>query len=81
MRADVLPWLESHVAVSAEDRERTAAEPHVPRFTVVFGREGYSPDLFAELRQQRIAALTYQMDRRRREYDVKPRPKYLASCC
>jgi len=59
MRADVLPWLESHVAVPAEHRERMAADPHVPRFTVVFDREGYSPDLFAELRQQRIAALTY----------------------
>jgi hypothetical protein len=59
MRADVLPWLETHVTVPAEHRERMAADPHVPRFTVVFDREGYSPDLFAELRQQRIAALTY----------------------
>ena len=59
MRADVLPWLETHVAVSAEHRQRMATDPHVPRFTVVFDREGYSPDLFAELRQQRIAALTY----------------------
>src|SRR6266849_3824152 len=35
------------------------ADPRVPRFTVIFDREGYSPDLFLELQQQRIAALTY----------------------
>jgi hypothetical protein len=30
-----------------------------PRFTVVFDREGYSPDLFEELQQRRIAVLCY----------------------
>jgi hypothetical protein len=59
MRADVLPWLAANVMVPAEHQRRMAADPRVPRFTVVFDREGYSPDLFAELRQQRIAALTY----------------------
>jgi hypothetical protein len=59
MRQDVLPWLVSHVAVSAEQQQRMAADPRVPRFTVVFDREGYSPDLFRELQPQRIAALTY----------------------
>jgi hypothetical protein len=82
MRADVLPWLESHVTDSAEHRERMAADPHVPRFTVVFDREGYSPDLFAELRQQRIAALTYHRypdgeDWRTEEFE--PREVTLAS--
>ena len=56
MRADVLPWLAANVMVPAEHQRRMAADPRVPRFTVVFDREGYSPDLFAELRQQRIAA-------------------------
>jgi hypothetical protein len=59
MRGDVLPWLAANVTVSAEHQQRMAADPRVPRFTVVFDREGYSPDLFAELQQQRIAALTY----------------------
>jgi hypothetical protein len=59
MRGEILPWLEANVPLSAEHRERMAADPWVPRFTVIFDREGYSPDLFAELRQQRIAALTY----------------------
>src|ERR1035437_5844466 len=31
----------------------------VPRFTLIYDREAYSPDLFMELRKERIAALTY----------------------
>lgn len=59
LRGDVLPWLEANVPMPAEHQERMAADPRVPRFTVIFDREGYSPDLFLELQQQRIAALTY----------------------
>ena len=59
MRGDVLPWLESQYRESAEHRQRRAVDPRVPRFTVVFDREGYSPDLFVELQQHQIAALTY----------------------
>ncbi|MBI3300661.1 MAG: hypothetical protein HYZ72_01065 [Deltaproteobacteria bacterium] len=33
--------------------------PLLHRFTVVFDREGYSPQLLADLKQQRIACLTY----------------------
>src|SRR5713226_901312 len=59
MRGDVLPWLEANVTVSAEHQARMAIDPRVPRFTVIFDREGYSPELFLELQPQRIAALTY----------------------
>lgn len=59
MRQDVLPWLRANVPVSAEQQARMEADPRVPRFTVIFDREGYSPDLFLELRKERIAALTY----------------------
>jgi len=59
MRGDVLPWLEANVTVSAEHQARMDADPRVPRFTVIFDREGYSPELFLELQPQRIAALTY----------------------
>ena len=59
MRGEVLPWLEANVSLSAEQRQRVAADPRVPRFTVIFDREGYSPDLFGELQAQGIAALTY----------------------
>lgn len=59
MRGEVLPWLEANVAVSAEQQQRMAADPRVPRFTIICDREGYSPDLFLELQQERIAALSY----------------------
>jgi len=59
LRQDVLPWLRANVPLSAEHQARLAADARVPRFTVVFDREGYSPDLFLELQQERIAALTY----------------------
>src|ERR1700739_1917124 len=35
------------------------ADSLLPRFTLIFDREGYSPDFFAELKAQRIAILTY----------------------
>jgi len=36
-----------------------SATPGAPRFTLVFDREGYSPELFTELQTQDIAILTY----------------------
>jgi hypothetical protein len=41
------------------DAQALAAAPLVPRFTLIFDREGYSPDFFAELKTQRIAIVTY----------------------
>jgi hypothetical protein len=43
--------------VSAEDLE---ADPLRHRFILVFDREGYSPALFAAMKKQRIACLTYR---------------------
>lgn len=37
-----------------------AADPWLQRFTAVFDREGYSPQLLARMWQQRIAGLTYR---------------------
>jgi hypothetical protein len=59
LREDVIPWVEAHAPVSEEHRQRMEADPLQPRFTVVFDREGYSPDLFEELEQRRIAVLSY----------------------
>ena len=59
LRNDVVPWLEAQAPVSAAHQQRMEADASVPRFTVVFDREGYSPDLFADLLQQRIAVLSY----------------------
>ncbi len=39
--------------------EELAAEPLRHCFTLIFDREGYSPDLFKRLKTQRIAILTY----------------------
>ncbi len=39
--------------------EELAADPLRHRFTLVFDREGYSPDLFSRLKARRIAVLTY----------------------
>jgi hypothetical protein len=50
LREQVLPAL---LAATA------AAAPGAPRFTLVFDREGYSPELFTELQAQGIAILTY----------------------
>ncbi len=54
-----VPWLEAHAPVSEEHQRRMAADPRLPRFTLIFDREGYSPELFLELQKNRIAALTY----------------------
>jgi len=59
LRGEALPWLKANVPVSAERQRRMDADPRAPLFTVIFDREGYSPDLFRELQPERIAALTY----------------------
>ncbi len=41
------------------DAEALEADALLPRLTLIFDREGYSPDFFAELKAQRIAILTY----------------------
>jgi hypothetical protein len=59
LRQDLAPWLEANVKVSAEHQQRMDADPQVPRFTVIFDREGYSPELFEELWEKRIAVINY----------------------
>jgi len=59
LREDILPWLRVHARISQAHQARMDADERVPRFTVIFDREGYSPELFLELQKERIAALTY----------------------
>ena len=59
LREDLAPWLEANSVVSAEHQQRMDADPQVPRFTVIFDREGYSPELFEELWERRIAVINY----------------------
>jgi hypothetical protein len=52
-----VPWLEQLAPKTVE--QRLAEDPRAHWFTLVFDREGYSPELFAELFDKRIAILTY----------------------
>ncbi len=59
LKQEVIPWLEASVAKAPEQARRLAEDPRMHWFTVVFDREGYSPELFEQMWQKRIAILTY----------------------
>jgi len=59
LRQDLVPFLEAHAPVSAEQRRQLEEDPLQHRFTLVFDREAYSPEFFREMKAQRIAILTY----------------------
>jgi transposase-like protein len=59
LKNDVIPWLEVAVPKTAEQEKRLAEDPRAHWFTIVFDREGYSPDFFQEMLRKRIAVLTY----------------------
>ena len=59
LKQDVIPWLEASVPKTAEQERLLADDPRAHWFTVVFDREGYSPELFEAMRQKRIAILSY----------------------
>jgi len=58
LEEEIVPRLHNDVP-GQPTPEELAADPTMHRFTLVFDREGYSPDLFARLKSQRIAILTY----------------------
>jgi len=59
LEQDVIPWLEANVPKTPEREQRLRDDARAHWFTVVFDREGYSPELFQRLWQKRIAVLTY----------------------
>ena len=71
---DLVPWMEAHVAKTPEQERRLAEDAHAHWFTLVFDREGYSPELFAKMGKKRIAILTYhkfpQEDWRKEEFQL-----------
>jgi hypothetical protein len=71
---DVIPWLEANVAKTPQQERRLAEDARAHWFTMVFDREGYSPELFEKMRQKRIAILTYHKfpreDWRREEFQL-----------
>lgn len=59
LKGDVIPWLEANVAKTPEQQRRLAEDARAHWFTMVFDREGYSPELFEQTRKKRIAILSY----------------------
>ena len=55
---EIVPRLEQRLPVPA-NRGLLDADPLQHRFTLVFDREGYSPDFLQRMKAQRIACLTY----------------------
>jgi hypothetical protein len=60
LRNDLAPWLETNAPASAELQQRMRDNPRQHRFTLVFDREAYSPEFFAEMKARRIAILSYR---------------------
>ena len=59
LRDDLVPWLEINAPVPDPLRQRMEDDQRQHRFTLVFDREAYSPEFFAEMKQRRIAILSY----------------------
>ncbi len=58
MREDIVPRLEKDIP-GQPSAATLAADPLLHRFTLIFDREGYSPDFFKEMKDRRIAIITY----------------------
>ena len=59
LRDEIIPSLEADVPGQPMP-EQLQADPLLHRFSIIIDREGYSPDLFAELKNKRIALITYR---------------------
>ncbi len=55
---EIVPRLEKEVP-NQPNAEQLDANPYLHRFTLVFDREGYSPEFFLKMKEKRIACLTY----------------------
>jgi hypothetical protein len=58
LRKDIVPRLLAEVP-GQPSQEELDDNPYQHRFTIVFDREGYSPEFFLEMQRLRIACLTY----------------------
>lgn len=59
LRQEIVPRLLKEVPHQPSEEE-LKGDRHRFRFLMIFDREGYSPELFAELWEQRVAAQTYR---------------------
>jgi hypothetical protein len=57
LREKIVPRLKIEVP-GQPTAAQLEADPLLHRFTLIFDREGYSPDFFQEMRQERMAVLT-----------------------
>ena len=58
LEEDIVPRLIEEVP-NQPDAEALQTDPLLHRFTVIFDREGYSPDLLLRLKEKQVACLTY----------------------
>ncbi len=58
LKSDIVPRLLAE-APGQPTPEELAVDPYLHRFTLVFDREGYSPEFFGSMRTLRIACQTY----------------------
>ena len=58
LRTDIVPRL-LREAPGQPTEAQLQADPLLSRFTIVFDRQGYSPEFFAEMKALRVAVLTY----------------------
>jgi len=58
LKNDIVPRLLAEVPGQPSDEE-LKANPLLHRFTLVFDREGYSPEFFLDMKRLKIACLTY----------------------
>lgn len=57
----ILPRLNEHVNHASSAESASTKDQNQPRFTLIFDREGYSPEFFARLwKEYRIAVITYK---------------------
>ena len=57
MEHEIVPRIEQELAPI--DPDKLIANPLVHKFTLIFDREGYSPDLMKRMKARRIACITY----------------------
>ena len=58
LQEQIIPRLKTEVPAQPS-QEQLSASPYLHRFVILFDREGYSPDLFRSLQQERIAVISY----------------------
>jgi prepilin-type processing-associated H-X9-DG protein len=74
LEEDIIPRLETEVP-NQPTEDQLKADKNLNRFTLVFDREGYSPDLFKKMWKKRISCITY------RKYSVADWPEIDFKLC